>query len=111
MITRQAYPSMTSQLQTKTPANREFTVTLSAASGLAVTVNYATSNGTATAGADYTAISATTLTFSPGQTTKTFNVAVLADSLDEANETVTLTISSASNATISRCNRNPNNYR
>ena len=39
-----------------------FTVTLSAASGLAVTVNYVTSNGTATAGADYTAISATQLT-------------------------------------------------
>ena len=80
----------------ETAGNREFTVTLSAASGLAVTVNYATSNGTATAGADYTAISATTLTFSPGQTTKTFNVAVLADSLDEANETVTLTLSSVS---------------
>ena len=85
----------------ETAGNREFTVTLSAASGLAVTVNYATSDGTATAGADYTAISATTLTFSPGQTTKTFNVAVLADSLDEANETVTLTLSSASNASIS----------
>ena len=86
----------------ETAGNREFTVTLSAASGLAVTVNYATSNGTATAGADYTAISATTLTFSPGQTTKTFNVAVLADSLDEANETATLTLSSVSStATIS----------
>ena len=81
--------------------NREFTVTLSAASSLEVTVNYATSDGTATAGADYTAISATTLTFSPGQTTKTFNVAVLADALDEANETVTLTLSSVGNATIS----------
>ena len=80
----------------ETAGNREFTVTLSAASGLAITVNYATSNGTATAGADYTAISATTLTFSPGQTTKTFDVAVLADSLDEANETVTLTLSSVS---------------
>ena len=86
----------------ETAGNREFTVTLSAASGLAVTVNYATSNGTATAGADYTAISATTLTFSPGQTTKTFNVAVLADSLDEANETATLTLSGVSStATIS----------
>ena len=32
-----------------------FTVTLSTASGLPVSVNYATSNGTATAGSDYTA--------------------------------------------------------
>ena len=82
-------------------ANATFTVTLSAASGQTVSVSYATSNGTATAGSDYTAVSATTLTFSPGDTSKTFNVAVLADAIDEANETVTLTLSSASNATIS----------
>ncbi len=83
----------------ETAGNRQFTVTLSAASGLAVTVNYATSNGTATAGADYTATSGS-LTIAAGATTATFNVAVLADSIDEANETVTLTLSSAGNATI-----------
>ena len=82
-------------------ANHTFTVSLSAAAGIAVTVDYATSDGTATAGADYTAISATTLTFAAGQTSKTFTVGVLADSTDEANETVTLTLSSASNASIS----------
>ena len=38
---------------------RAFTVTLSAASGLAVSFDYASSNGTATAGADYTAVSGT----------------------------------------------------
>ena len=42
------------------------TVTLSAASGKTVTVDYATSNGTATAGSDYTATSGT-LTFSAGE--------------------------------------------
>ena len=78
-----------------------FTVTLSAASGQTVTVSYATSNGTATAGSDYTAVSATTLTFSAGQTSKTFNVTVLADTSYEISETATLTLSSASNATIS----------
>ena len=82
-------------------ANSQFTITLSEASEQDITVSYATSDGTATAGADYTAISATQLTISAGDTTATFNVGVLADSLDEANETVTLTLSSAGNATIS----------
>ena len=78
-----------------------FTVSLSAPSGKSVTVDYATSDGTATAGADYTAISATTLTFAAGETSKTFPVGVLVDSTDEADETVTLTLSNASNASIS----------
>ena len=47
-----------------------FTVSLSAASGQTVTVDYATADGTATAGADYTALPTTTLTFLPGETTK-----------------------------------------
>ena len=85
----------------ETAGNRQFTVTLSAASGRDVTVNYATSNGTATAGADYTATSGS-LTIAAGATTATFNVGVLADSIDEANETATLTLSGVSStATIS----------
>ncbi len=76
------------------------TVTLSAAAGRDVTVAYATSNGTATAGSDYTATS-DTLTISAGDTTGTIGVTVLSDTLDEANETVTMTLSSATNATIS----------
>ena len=70
----------------ETAGNRQFTVTLSAAAGRDVTVNYATSDGTATAAADYTATSGT-LTIAAGATTATFNVGVLADSIDEANET------------------------
>ena len=42
-----------------------------------------------------------TLTFNAGETSKTIAVTVLSDALDEANETVTMTLSSASNATIS----------
>ena len=42
-----------------------------------------------------------TLTFSAGDTSKTIAVTVLSDALDEADETVTMTLSSASNATIS----------
>ena len=80
--------------------NATFTVTLSAASGQDVEVDYASSNGTATAGSDYTAASGT-VTILAGNTTQTFNVPVLVDTLDEANETATLTLSNASNATIS----------
>ena len=61
-------------------AATNMTVTLSAASGRDVTVDFATSNGTATAGSDYTARSGT-LTISAGATTGTIAVTVLADSL------------------------------
>ena len=63
-----------------------FRVDLSSPSPGTVTVNYATSNDSATAPADYTATSGT-LTFTPGQTSKTFiDVPVVGDLLDEANE-------------------------
>ena len=55
-----------------------FTVTLSPASTGPVTVKYATANGTALAGSDYTATSGT-LTFTPGQTSKTVTVNGLGD--------------------------------
>ncbi|MFN2129772.1 MAG: Calx-beta domain-containing protein, partial [Anaerolineae bacterium] len=75
------------------------TVTLSAPSAQSITVQYATSNGTATAGSDYTGTSGT-LTFAPGQTVRTFSVAATEDSIDEANETVNLTLSNVTNATL-----------
>ena len=59
------------------------TVTLSAAAGRDVTVDYATSNGTATAGSDYTATNGT-LTISAGDTTGTIPVTVLQDTVYEA---------------------------
>src|SRR4029077_19523448 len=58
----------------------------------AVSVHYATSDGTATAGSDYTAASGT-LTFANGETSKTFTVAVTDDTAVEGNETVNLTLS------------------
>ena len=57
-------------------ANATFTVTMSGTSTVDATVAYATSNGTATAGSDYTATSGT-LTISAGSTTGTFNVPIL----------------------------------
>ncbi len=82
--------------------NLTFTVTLSAASAQQVTVDYADARtGTATSGTDYTAITGGTLTFTAGTTSQTFTVAVTGDTTDEANETVVVTLSSATNATIS----------
>jgi CSLREA domain-containing protein len=58
----------------------------------AVSIDYATSNGTATAGQDYTS-AAGTLVFLDGETSKTFDVLILPDALGEANETIFLTLS------------------
>ena len=69
-----------------------FAVTLSAASGDAVSVDWATSDGTASSGTDYTAASGT-LTFAPGETRKTVTVTLLDDVHDEGTETFTLTLS------------------
>ncbi|MGH3665010.1 MAG: S8 family serine peptidase [Egibacteraceae bacterium] len=66
-----------------------------------VTVRYATSNGSATAGKDYTATSGR-LTFSAGQSTKAVAVRVRGDRLDERNETLKVTLSSPSHATLGR---------
>ena len=77
-----------------------FTVTLSGASYQTVTVNYATSNGTATTGNnDYTATSGT-LTFAPGETTKTITVPVINNNTSESNETFNVNLSAATNASI-----------
>jgi len=76
-----------------------FTVTLSAAASSPVTVSYATANGMATAGSDYTAKSGT-VTFAPGESSKTIDVAILGDTTVEANETFLVQLTSASGATI-----------
>ena len=79
--------------------NAAFTVRLSTASGRTVTVDWATSDGTAAAGADYTAGNGA-LTFAAGETEKTFDVAVTGDAVDEDDETFTVTLSNAGNASI-----------
>ena len=72
-----------------------FVVTLDRAASRTVTVDYATEDGTAAAGEDYTATSGT-LTFPAGDTSKTISVAVLDDSHDEGEETLTLRLSNPS---------------
>ncbi|HWB00461.1 MAG TPA: cellulose binding domain-containing protein [Pirellulales bacterium] len=81
--------------------NMVFTVALSAASAQTVSVQYATANGTATAGSDYVGASGT-LTFAPGQTSKTISVAINGDTTIEPDENFTLTLSNAVNATLGR---------
>ena len=81
-------------------ATLDFAVTLDRAVASAVTVDYATSDGTATAGTDYTATSGT-LTFAAGETAKTVTVPVLDDAHDEGEETLTLTLSNAAGAQVS----------
>lgn len=76
-----------------------FTVTLNPASDTTVTVNYATANGSAVAPGDYTATSGT-LTFLPGETTKTIPVSVNGDTQLEPNETFFVNLSGAVNANI-----------
>jgi hypothetical protein len=75
-----------------------FTVTLSAAIDQPVTVAYSTGNGTATAG-DYAATSGT-LTFAPGETTKSISVQVKGDRLAEQNETFVMNLTNPTYATI-----------
>ena len=72
-----------------------FVVTLSRAAASAFTVDYATADGSAQAGVDYTAASGT-LSFQAGESSQTIEVAVLDDSHDEGEETLTLTLSNAS---------------
>src|SRR5262249_40625735 len=76
-----------------------FTVSLSSASQQVVTVAYNTVDGSASAGSDYTALSGN-LTFSTGQTSLTLTVPILGDSVDENDETFSLVLSNAGNATI-----------
>ena len=72
-----------------------FAVTLSRAASAALTVDYATADGSAHAGDDYTAASGT-LTFQTGESAQTITVAVLDDAHNEGEETLTLTLSNVS---------------
>ena len=80
-------------------ATLTFTVSLTPAATLPVTVDWATSDGTAEAGTDYTAANGS-LTFETGEESKTVTVTVTGDDADEPNETVTVTLSNAPGATI-----------
>lgn len=77
--------------------NAVLTVTRAGANGAAATVAYATADGTAKAGKDYTAKSGT-VSFAAGETTKRIEIPVSADKVKEGDETYTVTLSNATGA-------------
>ena len=74
-----------------------FRVRLAPPQTIEVSVAWATEDGTARAGEDYTA-SQDTVTFAPGETEKTFDVPILSDTVDEGEETFTVRLSDATPA-------------
>jgi hypothetical protein len=89
------FSSPSYSVQEDVPAGHAtITVNRGGATNIPASVDYATSDGTATvAGSDYTAATGT-LNFAADETTKTFDVTVANDGASEANETVNLTLTS-----------------
>ncbi|PVE21057.1 hypothetical protein DC522_28680 [Microvirga sp. KLBC 81] len=79
----------------------KFTLTLSEASTQTVTVNYSTVDGTAKAGSDYVAQVNKTISFRPGETSKTITINLVDDKILESAEFFSVKINSAANATVS----------
>src|SRR3954452_17678420 len=71
------------------------TFTVSRTGTAAFSVDYATSNGSASAGSDYTAIPLTTLNFAQGEATKTISVTINGDTTVEGDETFSVDLSNA----------------
>ncbi len=84
---------------TEGAGSAQLTLELSEVHSDPVTVDWATSDGTATAGSDYTAGDGT-VNFAPNETRKTIDIAITDDALDESDETFTVTLSSPSNAEL-----------
>ena len=83
--------------------NAIMTFTLSTPSNLAVSVNYSTTAGTATANSDYTPVSGT-LTIAAGVTTATLSIPIVNDNLNEPNETFNLVLSNPVGAVVVNAN-------
>ena len=77
-----------------------FTVSLSGASSQPVTVQYATADGSATAAEDYIAVPLATLTFDPGEQSKTVTVTIHSDTATEPEESFFVNLSNPTNATL-----------
>ncbi len=82
-------------------SNFGFNITLSNPSIETVAVTYSTANGTATVGSDYTATTGT-VTFNPGETSKTVSVSVTGDTTLERDETFNVNLTNPTGSTIDR---------
>ncbi|MEM7769445.1 MAG: Calx-beta domain-containing protein [Cyanobacteria bacterium P01_A01_bin.37] len=87
-------------IEGNTNSTASFTVTLNPPSPNAVTVNYSTANGTATAGSDYTPVNGT-LTFNPNTTTQTITVPIFGGDVVEADETFFVNLTNPVGAPVS----------
>ncbi len=77
-----------------------FTITPDRAATSSVTVKASTADGTAKAGSDYVAITNQTVTFNPGQTSRTVKITVKGDHTVEPDERFTLRLTNPSGATL-----------
>jgi parallel beta-helix repeat protein len=85
-----------------TPMN--FTVSLSSAAVVPVSFAWQTSSGTAFSGSDFQFVCCPTVTFNPGETTKTLTVNVVGDTSGEPDETLSIFLFSGTNANFARNN-------
>ena len=90
-----------SSVEATTTAN--MVLQLSNPSAKTITVEYTIADATATGGSDYTAVPGVqTINIAPNTATKNIPISILTDSISEDNETITVTLTSATNATIAR---------
>ena len=82
-------------------------VVLSEEQAETVTVDYSVTGGTATSGEDYTPLADGTLNFDPGQTSKTINIDIINDGLDEDNETIEVTLSNVTGGEDAELGKTP----
>ncbi len=79
--------------------NAVVNVNLSAATGRTVTADFNTTGGSASSGSDFTAVTGS-LTFAPGETVQTITIPIIGDTVSEANESFSVVLSNAVNATL-----------
>ena len=80
----------------------EFTLSLDKTFSKPVSVSYSTADGTAKGGEDFTAVTAQTVTFQPGERIKKITISVIGDTKRESAETFTVNLSNISNGVIAK---------
>ena len=94
-----AWPAIGREAGNGQTSNVPVTVWLSRAASGTVSVRYATANGTATAGSDYTAVNGT-LTFAAGETRKTVQVPIRDDNVEDSGDVFYLVLSNPTGASL-----------